>query len=123
MLLLKVLASWEIALQSEEKCTTSGFKSRDGEENGSRIYQLMLHEMSLLPSNIPSRNVVPLKYNKDAAALDDSNRDQGGDSGNFRKGKKRASDTPDTGNIDRVKRVRVGVTDGDVEMADSDIFT
>ena len=83
----------------------------------------MLHEMSLLPSNIPSRNIIPLKYNKDAAALDDSNGDQGGDSGNFRKGKKRASDTPDTGNIDRVKRVRVGVTDGDVEMADSDVFT
>ena len=83
----------------------------------------MLHEMSLLPSNIPSRNIVPLKYNKDATALDDSNGDQGGDSGNFRKGKKRASDTPDTSNVDRVKRVHVGVTNGDVEMADSDVFT
>ena len=79
--------------------------------------------MSLLPSNIPSRNVVPPKYNKDAAALHDSNGDQGGDSGNFRKEKKRASDTPDTSNVDRVKRVHVGVTNGDVEMADSDIFT
>ena len=101
---------------------TSGFKSRDGEENGSRIYQLVLHKTSLLPSNIPARNIVPLKYNKDAAALDDSNGDEGDDSGNLGKGKKRASDTPDTGNADRAKRVRVGVTDGDVEMVDSDVF-
>ena len=35
--------------------------------------------------------------------------------------KKRASDTPDTGNVDRAKRVRVGMADGDVEMADSDV--
>ena len=123
MLLLKVLASWEIAPQSEEKRATSGFKSRDGEENGSRIYQLVLHEMTLLPSNIPAHNIVPPKYNKDAAALDDSNGDQGGDSGNLAKGKRRASDDADTGNADRAKRVRVGVTDGDVEMVDSDVVT
>ena len=85
----------------------------------------MLHEMFLLPSNIPACNVVPLKYNnlKDAAALDNSNGDQGIDSGNLGKGKKRASDTPDTGNANRAKRVRGGVTDGDVEMVDCNVFT
>ena len=81
--------------------------------------------MSLLPSDIPARNIVPLKYNTDTAALEDSNGDQGGDNRNVGKGKKRASDSPDTGNADREKRVRVGVTDGDVEMVDyaTDVFT
>ena len=41
------------------------------------IYQLILHSMSLLPSNILSHNVVPLKYNKGAPDSDDSNGDQG----------------------------------------------
>ena len=40
-------------------------------------------EIFLLPSNIPA-----LKYNMDAAALNNSNGDQGGDSGNLGKGKK-----------------------------------
>ncbi|KAF8799298.1 hypothetical protein BYT27DRAFT_7217901, partial [Phlegmacium glaucopus] len=36
------LRLWESSPQSEEKRATSGFKSREGEENGSRIYQLDL---------------------------------------------------------------------------------
>ncbi|KAF8804660.1 hypothetical protein BYT27DRAFT_7213795 [Phlegmacium glaucopus] len=57
------LRLWEISPQSEEKRATSGFKSREGEENGSRIYQLdlVLHEMTLLPSNIPAYNLIPPK--------------------------------------------------------------
>ncbi|KAF8815174.1 hypothetical protein BYT27DRAFT_7215835 [Phlegmacium glaucopus] len=55
------LRLWESSPQSEEKRATSGFKSREGEENGSRMYQLVLHEMTLLPSNIPAYNLIPHK--------------------------------------------------------------
>lgn len=49
--------SWEIFPQSEEKKTASGFKFCPGKENGSHIYQLVLHEMSLLPNHTPTYNI------------------------------------------------------------------
>lgn len=49
----------EIPPQSEEKKAASGFKLRKNEENGSRVYQLVLHEMALHPNNIPAYNTVP----------------------------------------------------------------
>jgi hypothetical protein len=89
MLRLKPFASWEIAPQSEERRATSGFRSRDGEENGSRVYQLVLHEMQLLPSNIPTRNIIPTKYDKPSAAVvNDSNAHQENNGGDLTKGKK-----------------------------------
>ena len=104
---------------------------RDGEENGSRIYQLVLHSMNLLPSNIPSCGVVPLKYRdsdntgKDVRnpALDDSNRDseqlERDDTTDLEKGKKRTSDASDNDNVDSTKRTRMRMTaDSDVEMSD-----
>jgi hypothetical protein len=66
---LNVHTRWEISPQSEERRASSGFKIRPGEENGSRIYQLLLHEMSLLPSDIPAKNRVPRsKVFKDGAS-------------------------------------------------------
>ncbi|KIM39064.1 hypothetical protein M413DRAFT_447420 [Hebeloma cylindrosporum] len=121
------LRLWEIAPQSEEKRATSVFKSREGEENGSRIYQLVLHDMCLLPSNIPSHNIVPLKY-RNATALENPNKEKAGkgvDQVDIGKGKKRALSDFDDGDeaVGKAKKVRLSMTgDGDVEMGESDVF-
>lgn len=118
MLRLIILDRWEIKPTSEEKRATSAYKTREGEENGTRIYQLVLHKMSLLPSSIPSRNVVPLKY-RDFPANKDS--DQAPESVDPGKGKKRASEDSQDGrsDVDRsTKRART--EDGDVQMYDAD---
>jgi hypothetical protein len=103
--LLKVDASWEISPQSEEKRAASGFKSRDGEENGSRIYQLLLHEMLLLPSNIPAYNRVPCENEK---------------------GKKHVLVEPDLRNDDNIgmsKKMRMAPNESpaDIEMTDTNV--
>ena len=125
LLLLKVPgpARWEISPQSEEKRATSGFKSRDGEENGSRIYQLLLHEMSLLPSNVPASNRIPSKIVNQDATIEDPNgtmpvgTEPGIDRG---KGKKcvLASIDSDDGDVGMCKKIRQVVEDADIEIAD-----
>ena len=96
LLLLNLFGRWEISPQSEEKRTTSGYKSRVGEENGSRIYQLLLQEMLLLPSNIPANNRVPRnKVINHKAIFKDPSTIMGADAlaGDVGKGKKRVLDS------------------------------
>ena len=65
--------SWEISPQTGEKRAASNYKSRPGDENGSRIYQLVLKRMELLPSNLPGNNIVepsPSDKGKKRAAID-----------------------------------------------------
>ena len=50
--------SWEISPQTGEKRGTSNYRTRPGDENGSRIYQLVLKRMDLLPSNVPAKNII-----------------------------------------------------------------
>ena len=67
--------SWEISPQIGEKRATSNYRSRPGDENGSRIYQLVLKRMELLPSNVPSKNIIEYSANskgKKRASPDDS---------------------------------------------------
>jgi hypothetical protein len=66
--------SWEISPQTGEKRAASNYKSRAGDENGSRIYQLVLKKMQLLPSNLPAHNVFehfPNSKGKKRASTDD----------------------------------------------------
>ena len=58
LLLLKVSARWEISPQNEEKRASSGFKSLDGKENGSRIQVKSINcyfTKSLLPARSSTR--------------------------------------------------------------------
>ena len=131
MLLLKPGTRWEIPPQSEERRETSGFKARAGDQNGSRIYQLLLHEMLLLPSNIPVKNRATAKTfntnnsfkdqtgNLEADTQDDVDEPVAG------KGRKRALDSLDSDDegvpADASKRPRLVLyesDDADIEMAD-----
>jgi hypothetical protein len=125
LLLLKVPARWEISPQSEEKRVTLGFKSRNGKENGSCIYQLLLHNMCLLPSNIPANNCVPQQVINQNATFKDLNRIVGVDAlagVDVGKGKKcvLASFDSDNGRVGMSKKLHLVTyeSDANIEMAD-----
>ena len=121
--LLKIHARWEIPPQSEEKRATSGFKTRDGEENGSRIYQILLHDMCLLPSNNPAKNRVSHKVTNENASIKGPN-PQAGVNVTVDKGKKRDRESEsDEGRTESPKVPRpISLTpydsDPDIEMTD-----
>jgi len=52
------LRVWEISPRSADKRANSG--SYTNNVNGSRVYQLVLKRMELLPSNIPANNLIDL---------------------------------------------------------------
>lgn len=116
-------ASWEISPQSEEKRAASGFKLRQGEENGSRIYQLVLHEMSLLPSNIPAYNVLPCNNSK--PNINENEQTASGsncDIDHFAKEKKQAlPDLESTDNDKGQKKTRMATEHPDIEMTIGDV--
>lgn len=94
-----ILSSWEIPPQSEEKRAASAFKLRQGEENGTRIYQLVLHNMILLPSNVPTQNVTsttPVQVPPPPTPINLTTISEERTHHNVNKGKKRAFLTPDS---------------------------
>ena len=114
---------WEISPQTKERRATSAFKMRQGEENSSQIYQLALHKMTILPSNIPAFN--------STETVIDSDVDKDVDIKNLTdtltppdKGKKRAlSDSESNGSDNEPKKIRpfaeISEDQSDVDMSKS----
>ena len=97
------------------------FKSRNGEENGSRIYQLQLHDMCLLPSNIPANNRIPRKLINQSDTFKDPNGIVGADAlagVDVGKGKKHvlASFDSDDGKVGTSKKLRLVPYESDADI-------
>ena len=101
------LISWEISPQTGEKRGTSNYRICPGDENGSRIYQLVLKRMDLLPSNVPAKNIIGCSEAEIANM----------------KGKKRASASArvSTGSMSSRSQKKVGVRNLNQIPQDSDV--
>jgi hypothetical protein len=92
---------------------------KQGEENGSRIYQLLLHEMCLMPSNIPAYNLRPT-YGFESNQMSNTSQDNDDEHDPTFKGKKRVlaeTDSEETSDDNGTKKNRFATYPTDVEMA------